>query len=210
MGAGFSWRSVTASGGGTRATPRPSADKTPPIDLNSASQIKIERERSRSNERRDSTKEPCRQTRTNTATYRPPDAKKVGDAENPLSVISETQSPSTCTGPEKTKTGNRSPYQTRPPDPQRRPTDPPESALTSNCRPIIGLEVDGAAEVRGLRWLRRRPRRQPAVSAAARACRPLRRRPKPPPRPRAVAIEHATKTQTELDGARQKLLKTAL
>ena len=189
-GSGGRQQQAAASGGGTRVTPRPSADKTPPIDLDSASEIKIERERSRSNERRDSTKEPCRQTRTNTATYRPPDAKKVGDAQNPLSVISETQSPSTCRGPEKTKTGNRSPYQTRPPDPQRRPTDPPESALTSNCRPIIGLEVDGAAEVRGLRWLRRRPRRQPAVSAAARACRPLQRRPKQSPGASGLQRDH--------------------
>ena len=54
-------------------------------------------------------------------------------------------------------------------DPQRRSTDPPESALTSNCRSMSGLEVDGAAEFGALRRLRRRPRRQPAVSAAARA-----------------------------------------
>ena len=57
--------------------------------------------------------------------------------------------PSARRRPEKTQTkeGDRSPDQTRPPDPQRRPTDPPESALTSNCRSISGLELAGAAEV---------------------------------------------------------------
>ena len=91
--------------------------------------------------------------------------------QNPVSGTNETQSPSTHRRPEKTQTneGYRPPDQTRPPDPQRRPTDPPESALTSNCRSMSELEVDGAAEFGALRRLRRRPRRQPAVSAAARA-----------------------------------------
>ena len=91
--------------------------------------------------------------------------------QNPVSGTNETQSPSTHRRPEKTQTkeGDRSPDQTRPPDPQRRPTDPPESALTSNCRSMSELEVDGAAEFGAPRRLRRRPRRQPAVSAAARA-----------------------------------------
>ena len=93
------------------------------------------------------------------------------DKKSPVSGPNETQSPTTHRRPEKTHTteGDRSPDQTRPPDPQRRPTDPPESALTSNYRSISGLEVDGAAEFGALRRLRRRPRRQPAVSAAARA-----------------------------------------
>ena len=109
--------------------------------------------------------------------------------QNPVSGTNETQSPSTHRRPEKTQTkeGDRSPDQTRPPDPQRRPTDPPESALTSNYRSIGGLEVDGAAEFGALRRLRRRPRRQPAVSATARACPLLQTRPHPPPRPRAAA-----------------------
>ena len=91
--------------------------------------------------------------------------------QNPVSGTNETQSPSTHRRPEKTQTkeGYRPPDQTRPPDPQRRPIDPPESALTSNCRSMSELEVDGAAEFGALRGLRRRPRRQPAVSAAARA-----------------------------------------
>ena len=72
-------------------------------------------------------------------------------------------------------------------DPQRRPTDPPESALTSNYRSISGLELAGAAEFGALRRLRWRPRRQPAVSATARACPLLQTRPHPPPRPRAAA-----------------------
>ena len=98
---------------------------------------------------------------------------------NPVSGTNKTQSPSTHRRPEKTQTkeGDRSPDQTRPPDPQRRPTDPPESALTSNYRSISGLEVDGAAEFGALRRLRRRPRRQPAVSATARACPLLQTRP---------------------------------
>ena len=91
--------------------------------------------------------------------------------QNPVSGTNETQSPSTHRRPEKTQTkeGDRPPDQTRPPDPQRWPTDPPESALTLNCRSMNGLEVDGAAEFGALRRLRRRPRQQPAVSAAARA-----------------------------------------
>ena len=101
---------------------------------------------------------------------------------NPVSGTNETQSPSTHRRPEKTQTkeGDRSPDQTRPPDPQRRPTDPPESALTSNCRSMSELEVDGAAEFGAPRRLRRRPRRQPAVSAAARACSLLEGRPRAP------------------------------
>ena len=102
-----------------------------------------------------------------------------------LSGTNETQSPTTHRRPEKTQTkeGDRFPDQTRPPDPQRRPTDPPESALTSNCRSMSELEVDGAAEFGALRRLRRRPRRQPAVSATARACPLLQTRPHPPPPP---------------------------
>ena len=67
-----------------------------------------------------------------------------------MSVTPETQSPSTRRRPEKTqtKTGDRSPDQTRPPDPQRRPTDPPERALTSNRPSISGLEVDGSEHPR--------------------------------------------------------------
>ena len=102
--------------------------------------------------------------------------------QNPVSGTNETQSPSTHRRPEKTQTkeGDRPPDQTRPPDPQRRPTDPPESALTSNCRSMSELEVDGAAEFGAPRRLRRRPRRQPAVSAAARACSLLEGRPRAP------------------------------
>ena len=117
------------------------------------------------------------------------DTKRRRETKSPVSGPNETQSPSTHRRPEKTQTkeGDRPPDQTRPPDPQRRPTDPPESALTSNCRSISGLEVDGAAEFGALRRLRRRPRRQPAVSATARACPLLQTRPHPPPRPRAAA-----------------------
>ena len=48
---------------------------------------------------------------------------------------------------------------------------------------MSGLEVDGAAEFGALRRLRRRPRRQPAVSAAARAWAVTRGGPSPPPGP---------------------------
>ena len=77
------------------------------------------------------------------------DTKRPRETKSPVSSPNKTQSPSTQRRPEKTQTneGDRYPDQTRPPDPQRRPTDPPESALTSNCRSISGLELAGAAEV---------------------------------------------------------------
>ena len=76
-------------------------------------------------------------------------------------------------------------------DPQRRSTDPPESALTSSNLELSvdqrARGLDGAAEFGALRRLRRRPRRQPAVSATVRTCPLLQTRPHPPPRPRAAA-----------------------
>ena len=80
-----------------RVTPRPNtAEKTPPIDLDRASQIEIERPNETREQRRNSTKGSCRKTRTNTAADRPPDAKKFGNTQNP--VISGNPSPRTQPG----------------------------------------------------------------------------------------------------------------
>ena len=58
----------TPSGGDLRVTPRPNtAEKTPPIDLDRASQIEIERPNETREQRRNSTKGPCQKIRTNTA-----------------------------------------------------------------------------------------------------------------------------------------------
>ena len=88
----------TPSCGGLRVTPRPNtAEKTPPIDLDRASQIEIERPNETREQRRNSAKGPCQKIRTNTAADRPIDAKKfVGDTQNPVS--SGNPSPDTQPG----------------------------------------------------------------------------------------------------------------
>ena len=57
-----------------------------PINLDRASQIEIvERPNETREQRRNSPKGSCRKTRTNIAADRPPNAKKVGDTQNPVS-----------------------------------------------------------------------------------------------------------------------------
>ena len=179
----------TPSGGGMARKPQTNAEKARPIARRARAAAAAEAEARRGN-RTPRRHQPRAHSQTgrryleDKQTRRGPEKQKVL-----FRVPTKTQSPTTHRRPEKTQTneGDRSPDQTRPPDPQRRPTDPPESALTSNCRSISGLELAGAAEFGALRRLRRRPRRQPAVSATARACPLLQTRPHPPPRPRAAA-----------------------
>ena len=82
-------------------------------------------------------------------------------------------------------TPNTNPDQTPDPTdrPTDRPTDPHRANLPRRLAPQRPARAGRRIPIRALRRLRRRPRRQPAVSAAARACPLLRRRPKPSPGP---------------------------
>ena len=93
----------------------------------------------------DSTKEPCHETRTDTAADRPLDAEKRRDTPNP----SETHSPSSAFWPqaEQSKAADRTPDQTRP---KARPTHTDDRWVT-HLLPIGGLsglpELPGANQL---------------------------------------------------------------
>ena len=132
----------------------------------------------------------CQQTRTDTtAADRPPDAEKRRDTQRHPKSFRNPQPQLRLPTPGRAGQGGR---------PNPRP-DSTESTTDTHGRPVGNWQLtcfrSAASASAGcpscpahpssnyLRRLRRRPRRQPAVSAAARAFRPLqrRRRQKPPP-----------------------------
>ena len=137
------------------------------------------------------TKEPCQQTRTDTAADRPLDAEKRRDTPNP----SETHSPSSAFWPRQSRARRQIEPPTRLDRKHDRHTRTTGGQLTC-CRSVASAgcpSCQAHPSSNYLRRLRRRPRRQPAVSAAARACRPLQRRPKPPPQPPRSRRRSATR-----------------
>ena len=143
-------------------------------------------------QRGNSTKEACRPTRTKKATDRPRDAKKRRDAKILFPGIRKPRGPARAHDPRPRRPGR----EIDPPSTLDRQTqwnthtDDRQNFLVT-LRLSSPLELAGVSQFGLCRRLRRRPRRQPVVSAAASACRPLQRRPKsspgksrPPARPR--------------------------
>ena len=125
---------------------------------------------------------PCRKTHTNRAADRPPDTNKHQDTQKPVSGHSPNPDPQDAqTARDRADEDDRSTPRLDSTDrPTERLTHPPRGNLPPQSAVGAARRAQRAAEAGGLHRPRRRPRRQSAISAAARACPLLEGRPKPP------------------------------
>ena len=161
----------------------------PAIATPRASQDETDEETGTREARRNSTKESCQQAHTYSVHDRRRDANKGGTPiksnirgqGNP-----EPQPPQTT--PDRAHHHKKSKARPEPTErPTKRPSDRPGGDIPCRSAPSAAARARRRSSSRALRRLRRLPRRQPAVSATARACPLLQTRPHPPLRPRAAA-----------------------
>ena len=185
---------------------RPRDKRRPAIYETTASQGEEDRTEQDGGLKGDLRTGPCRKTHTNRAADRPPDTNKHQTPKNLCPVIPKTLIPRTHRRPEtgQTKTIDRSPDETRSTDrPTERLTHPPRGKLPPQSAVGAARRAQRAAEAGGLHRPRRRPRRQSAISAAARACPLLEGRPKPPYGAAVTASAAATSSGMDREPLRE-------